>query len=478
MPTRFWVLLSVCAACLPAVGRGGDWPQFRGPGGTGLTTETQLPVEWGADKNVRWKVKLPGTGWSSPIVWGDKIFVTTAITDNQPRPRPGFGGGFGPGAPPGGKGPEQKDVPKGGVQKDGFQKGGFQKGGFGKGGGGRPPDALYHWEVYCLDRATGKILWKQQAVEAKPRIPTQPSNTYASETPVTDGERLYVYFGMTGLFCYDLDGKLIWKKDLGAFPMQTGWGTGSSPVLEGSRLFVQCDNEEKSFLAAFDAKNGAELWRVPRDERSTWCTPCLWRNKQRTELVTAGSRKVRSYDPATGKLLWELGGVSDQSKASPVGDEDMLYVGTGGPRGGGPLFAVRAGATGDITLKGGESSNTSVAWSIQRAGPSMATPLAYGGYVYILEQNLGQLTCIDAKTGKPAYNKERLGSRGFTASPWAYDGKVFCLDANGQTHVVQAGPEFKPLGKNDLNEMTWASPAIAGGALIVRSLDHLFSIKQ
>jgi outer membrane protein assembly factor BamB len=369
--------------------------------------------------------------------------------------------------------------------------------------------------VLCLDRATGKVLWRQLAQEAKPRIATHGSNTYASETPVTDGERVYAYFGMTGLFCYDAAGKLVWKKDLGAYPMQMGWGTSSSPVLDGDRLFLQVDNEQKSFLVAFDKKTGDELWRADRDEKSAWCTPYVWKNKQRTELVTLGSRKVRSYDPATGKLLWELGpGGGFRTTSTPVGDEDLLYVGAGaggrggfgggppgggfggggppgggfgggggrggmgGGMGGGGLVAVKAGASGDVSLKQGETSNAGVAWSLSRGGPAMASPLVYQGHLYILDQNGGLVTCYNAKTGKQVYRERLQGARAFWASPWACDGKVFCLDDDGQTFVLQAGPEFKLLGKNALNEMTWSTPAVAGGALFVRSVDNLICIQQ
>src|SRR5438105_4115335 len=301
----FGALLLITAAA-----QAGDWPQFRGPGGSGLVADAKLPTEWSAEKNIAWKAKLDGYGWSSPIVWGDKVFVTTAVTENQQKPSGGPGGGFGRpgGGPPGGGQPKGDNPPGGGQPKGGRGPGGY-------GGMNRPPDKVFRFELYCLDRNTGKELWKKTAVEGKPRIPTQPSNTYASETPTTDGERIYAYFGMTGLFCFDMDGNQLWKQDLGAYPMQMGWGTGSSPALADGRLFVQCDNEEKSFIAALDAKTGKEIWREPRDERSTWATPYVWKNKQRTELVTAGSKKVRSYDPATGKLLWELGGVGGQSNA-------------------------------------------------------------------------------------------------------------------------------------------------------------------
>jgi outer membrane protein assembly factor BamB len=472
MRTRIFFVLTLCALGLPSLGRGDNWPQFRGPAGTGVATETNLPGEWSKDKNIRWKVTVPGVAWSSPIVWGDKVFVTTAITDKQAKPAP-----FGGGGRPGGAG-----------RPGGGRPGGFQR------GGGKPPDATYRWELYCLNRNTGEVIWKELAVERKPTIPTHRTNTYASETPVTDGERVYVYFGMIGLFCYDFAGKQVWKKDLGSYPMMMGWGTGSSPVLDGDRLFLQCDNEEKSFLVAFNKKTGDELWRVKRDEKSSWATPFVWRNQKRTELVTNGGRKVRSYDPADGKLLWEMGGLGGRCAASPVGDADLLYVGTGGGgfrmgggrpggddeggRGGsGGLFAVKAGASGDITLKSDATSNDGIAWSRPKAGPPMASPLLYKGHLYVLEQR-SMLSCYDAKMGKPAYTKERIPeSRSFTASPWASNDRVYCLDDSGTTFVIQAGPEFKVVGKNALDEMFWSSPAAAAGDLFLRGVEHLYCIK-
>src|SRR5262249_459546 len=236
-------------------------------------------------------VKIPGYGWSAPIVWGDKVFVTTAVSDKQKKPAGGFGGSGGP--PPGG----------------GFGRGGF--------GGGRPPDDVYKFEICCLSSADGKTLWKQTAAEQKPTIPTNATNTYATETPVTDGERVYAYFGMIGVFCYDLDGKFIWKANLGSYPMAMGNGTGSSAALNSGRLFTQCDNEQKSFLVALDAKTGKELWRTNRTEHTSWSTPLVWKNKLRTEIICVGNPTVRSYDPATGQQLWELSGVNGQIKASP-----------------------------------------------------------------------------------------------------------------------------------------------------------------
>jgi outer membrane protein assembly factor BamB len=437
---------------LSSVGWAADWTQFRGPNGSATSTEKQLPTEWDADKNIAWKAQIPGYAWSQPIVVGDKVFVTTAVADKQTKPSGGMRGGGG---------------------------GGF-------GGNRRPPDVVYKWEVYCLNAADGKVVWKQTAAEHKPTIATHSTNTYATETPVTDGERVYAYFGMTGVFCYDLAGKELWKAELGSYRMTAGFGTGSSPALDSERLFIQCDNDEKSFLVALDKKTGKEVWRIDRSERSGWSTPLVWKNKQRTEVVCLGSQRVRSYDPATGKQLWELGGMSGQPHATPVASEELLFVGTGGSRfnaggaesrGNKPLFAVKAGASGDITLKDGATANDGVAWYLPQAGPSMASPLLYEGYLYVLEQRTGQLACYDAKTGKQVY-KERLGGRGYTSSPWAYEGKVFCLADDGQTFVVQAGAEFKILSKNKIDEMCWSSPAVAGGALFLRTVDRLYCIKQ
>jgi outer membrane protein assembly factor BamB len=364
-------------------------------------------------------------------------------------------------------------------------RGGFGRGGGGFGppgggyGGGAPPNAVYRWEVHCLDRNTGRTLWKKTAREGKPTIPTQSSNTYASETPVTDGERVYAYFGMHGVYCFDFEGQLVWQKELGSYPMMAGWGTGSSPALDGERLFIQCDNEQKSFLVALNKRNGDELWRVDRDEKSNWSTPFIWRAKGRTEVVACGGNRVRAYDAADGKLLWELGGLTGSCNATPVADDELLYVGCGGRAGSsGPLFAIRAGATGDITLKDRQTSNEGVAWSQPRGGPPMASPLLYQGYLYILEQRGGMVSCYKAKTGEPAYNRKRIPEAGgFTSSPWAYDGKVFCLDDGGQTTVIKAGPQFEVLGKNTLEEMCWSTPAFADGTLLLRSVDHLYCFK-
>ena len=609
---RASIAFCLSVAFWPAWGQAAEWPQFRGPESANVADST-FPTEWGPEKNIEWKVKIPGFAWSSPIVWGDKVFLTTATTENQTRPpggmsRGGGGMGRGGGMRRGGMGrfggpPEpgqilppflrnrleltedqkknvnalQKEVDgklaklltdeqkkdlkepgeEGGRRRGRFgappqpgqilaapvierlklndeqkkELAEFQKetqgkldkiftddqrkqlqamrdsigrgprGGFGGGGGRRGggrggmsgvvPDKLYQWQVLCLDRTTGKVLWKEQALEGKPRIAIQQNNTYATETPVTDGQHVYAYFGMHGLFCYDFDGKLVWKKDFGAYPTVMGQGPASSPVLDGERLFLQIDNEEKSFLVALNTKTGDELWRVSRDERTNHCSPVIWKNKLRAELVANGSREVRSYDPATGKVLWELEMGGGRCYSSPVGSSELLYVGSeagmggGGRRGGesrgggggGGLYAIRAGASGDVTLKEGETSNAGVAWSQSRGGPEKASPLLYEGHLYVLRTNGGIVTCYDAKTGKQLYRQRLPGATAFWTSPWAGEGKIFCLDDSGTTHVLDAGPEFKVLGTNKLNELFWASPAIVGGSVLLRSVDSLYCIR-
>jgi outer membrane protein assembly factor BamB len=491
-----------------------NWPQFRGPGGKGLPSDSRLPSEWGGGENLAWKVELPGVAWSQPVVWGDRIFITTAITENQPKPsvgqQPGRGGGgrggFGSGGEARRRGDRDGDVPapdrrrptpdgEAAPQANGDDSPqpngddvpdrpraegagggrGAGRGGFGR--GSQPPDQVYRWMLMCLDRSSGKILWEQLAHEGKPTIATHRSNTFASETPVTDGRLVYAYFGMTGLYAYDLDGKLVWGKNLGSFPMMMGWGTGSSPALAANRLFVQCDNEQESFLVALDKLTGNELWRVAREEKSNWSTPFVWTNNKRTELVTAGGKKMRSYDPSDGRLLWEVAGLRGRCSATPVGTDELLYVGVGGGVGGaGPLVAIRAGAEGDITLAPGKTSNDGIAWSVLRAGPPMASPLVYQGCLYILEQRGGIVGCYNAQTGQQHFHQRVEGAKGFAASPWAYDGKVFCLDEDGQTFVLAAGEEFKVLATNKLDDIFWSSVAVAGDHLLLRGLKYLYSI--
>ena len=431
----FWVP-PICAT---------HWPQFRGPHSNQLSQDKQLPQVWSQDKNVQWHVKIPGRAWSSPVVWGDKIFVTTAVLD-EPSKSPTDSPAQASSRPP---------VP------DRIQ-----------------PNADYRWEIYCLDKNSGKILWTKVATQGKPTMVTHSQNSYASETPVTDGERVYAYFGMKSLYCYDFQGNLLWEKDLGVYKMNKDWGTGSSPLIHDGLVYLQIDNEEQSFLVALEGKTGDERWRISRQEGSNWCTPIIWQNHQRTELVTGG-KTVRAYDPLSGALWWELNVGGGRSVASPTADRERLYFGTEKRSdGGGFLFAVKAGATGDITPKAGESTSSGVLWLQSNAGIAFASPLVYRDLVYILERSHGGINCYHTQTGESVYSERLPGVRTFWASPWACDGKIFCLDDRGTTHIVQAGHEFKILGLNKLDDDFYASSAITGDSLIFRGADSLYCIRE
>ncbi len=443
MPTGLRLLILTGMTLVATTASAADWNRFRGPNGNSVVEGTTLPTEWAEDSHVAWKVKIPGRGWSQPVVAGNRVFVTTAVAENEEKPKRYDGG-----------------LP---------------------GDARSPLQDVYQWKVYCLAVDTGKILWEDTPYTGKPAQPKHRGNTYASETPVTDGERVIVSFGMKGLVCYGVDGKKQWEKTLGVYPMQAGWGTGSSPIIDRDAVLLQCDNDQKSFLVALNKKTGDELWRVDREEKSNWSTPYLWKNKVRTELVLAGGKKMRSYDPATGTLLWEMAG-SGRTSVSPVGDEDLLFVDSvnwfqASP---GRLAAIRAGATGDISLPDEKTlKSKDVAWSIMFKSYRNSSPLLYQGCLYMLEQSAGIVRCFDAKTGKVNYQQRLPESPGFAASPWANDGKVFLLDDAGVTVVIAAGPEYKLLASNRLNdEIVWSSPAVAGDQLLIRGMQHLYCIRK
>lgn len=434
------LLIVTVAILLPASGvcAQANWPQFRGSS-SGVVEEGVLPSAWSVTENVAWVVEIPGRGWSSPIVWGERIFVTSAVSEGD------------------------AEMPKKGLYLGGNRD--------------TASDKTHCWMVYCIDLAGGKILWEQVAHKGVPRHPLHIKNTYASETPVTDGQRIYAYFGNVGLFCYDLDGKSLWSKEFASLKTSNNWGTAASPVLYEDKLFIQNDNDEQSFLAALDKKTGEQIWRVERDEKSNWATPYIWKNQQRTELITAGRGKIRSYN-LDGQLLWDLGGMSSIVIPTPFAKDGLLYVASGyvGDKKR-PLFAIRPGAQGDITLSDDQTSNQYVAWCQKQGGPYNPSPIVYGDYLYVLYDR-GFLSCYDARTGREVYSQQRIaaGATAFTASPWANDGKLFCLSEDGDTFVIRAGPEFKVLGKNALNEMCMATPAAVRDSLIIRTLTKLYRI--
>jgi outer membrane protein assembly factor BamB len=417
-----------------------NWPQFRGPDSNGLGVEDpRLPLTWSRTENVRWSIPVPGRGWSSPVVWGDRIILTSVISEGL------------------------VEAPMVGIA----------------GGGQRltPPTATHHWMVYCFDWRTGEPLWEREVHRGPPSDSLHVKNSYASETAVTDGERVYAYFGNLGLFALDLEGNPLWERRMGFLPTKLSYGPGSSPALHEDRLFLVRDNEEQSFIAAIDKLTGEEIWRADRDEPTTWATPFVWRNGLRAEVVTVGVNRVRSYSPA-GELLWELGDLSRTSVPMPFAAHDLVYVASGlysARRR--PVYAIRPGASGDITLASNQSSNEFVAWTDATAAPYVPSVLVYGDYYYT-QLDRGFFMCHDARTGEPIYDKQRISGDGpsFSASPWAYKDRVFCLSDLGDTYAIQAGPEFKVLGVNSLGEMALASPAILRGDLLIRTASRLYRI--
>jgi outer membrane protein assembly factor BamB len=427
----FWAATAVYAA--------EAWSQFRGVT-AGVAEAEDLPETWNATTNVVWKTEIPGRGWSSPVVAGDRIFLTSVVAT----------------AP--------EEAPKKGLYFGGNRE--------------TPPPDEHRWLVYAIDWKTGKRLWERE-VHRGSAPARHLKNSYASETPVTDGAHVWVYFGGVGVFCFDREGKLAWAQPFHPYKTRYGWGTAASPVLHGGRLYIVNDNDEQSFLAALDAKTGKQIWRVEREEGSNWATPFVWENAGRTEIVTSGTRRVRAYDP-DGKLVWELRGMSSIAIPTPFAKHGLLYLASGyvGDQVR-PVFAVRPDAAGDISLKADETSNKFVAWSLPQGGPYNPSPLVYGDYYYTLLDR-GFFTCHDARTGKEIYGKQRIdpAAAAFTASPWAYHGKIFALSEDGDTFVIQAGPQFKLLRKNSIDEMCMATPAIYGGSLIIRGASNLYCVRN
>jgi outer membrane protein assembly factor BamB len=418
-----------------------EWPQFRGRTSGVAEDNPALPDRWSTTENVRWSVEIPGIGWSSPIVWDDLIFLTSVVKPGKVEsPERGFYGGVGTGEP--------------------------------------VDQTVHRWMVYAVDFNTGKIRWEREVRQGVPLSVKHGKNTYASETPVTDGERVYVYFADLGLFAFDMAGKPVWNKPMDPMKMRA-WGSGASPTAHGGRVYVVNDNDDRSWMAAYDGKTGNQIWRVLRDETSNWSTPFVWQHEKGTEIITTGSKAVRSYD-LDGKVKWQLTGLTSLHVPTPVARRDLLFISSGflgdSVR---PVFAVRPGASGDISLKPGEPSNAFIVWSNPRLGTYDTSPIVYGDYYYTL-MDRGFLLCHDARTGAEAYSRQRITGEasGFTASPWAYNGRIFALSEDGDTFVMQAGKEFKVLGKNSLGEMAMATPAIAGDSLIVRTATRLYRISN
>lgn len=416
-----------------------NWPGWRGDG-RGISPEKNLPLKWSEDEGVKWKTPIPGAGHSSPIVWGNRIFVTTAVAEDP-----------------------NVETFRGGVYMGGNRK--------------KPDESEYAYRVICLDAGQGNILWSKAVARQSPKTRRHTKNTYASETPVTDGKYIFVSFGSAGLYCVDFEGNVVWQRDLGLMRRQRGWGTSASPILFRNMVIFNCDSDDDSYITAFDKATGDPVWRTERNEGSSWGTPFLFETDDHTTIVTNASRRMRGYDAATGKLLWECAGGSMISVPSPVTAQGLVFLSSGHsllPRR--PIIAVRPEASGDITPPRGQSQSDGVAWSHRSGGAYVTSPIAIGEYLYV-PLDKGTLTCYEARTGKAVYAKQKLGARNtITASPIAGDGKIYVQTEDGECYVVKPGPEFEILAVNKLDEVFCASPAVSAGKIFLRGRKHLYCI--
>jgi outer membrane protein assembly factor BamB len=441
------------------------WPGFRGHGMNAIAPGGTVPDRWSTTENVRWKVGLPGQGWSSPIVWGDTVFITSGISSKPfKKPTTGlYGNDYI--AELSAQGLSNEEIMRRVRQRD-----------------NESPDESDEiaYMVYAIDAATGRVRWQQEAHRARPSGGRHRKNTYASETPFTDGERVYAYFGQNvGLFAYSLDGKLLWKKHWPPQPIYLDFGTASSPTVHDGRVYLLHDSEADSHITALDARTGDEIWRTARPNtgmpKSSWTTPFVWKNAVRTEIVTTGHGMVLAYD-LDGRELWRITGMS-MPTASPTSWNGMLYVGTGSQGDANrPFLAIRPGASGDITLAAGAASNDFIVWRHPRASGYTPSALVHEGRAYLVHDT-GILTVLNAQSGQQIY-KVRVGGGGqtFSASPVAVGNRILLLTEDGVTFVLAAGDEYKEIGRNDLAEMSLASPAIAGGAIYVRTESKLYKI--
>ncbi len=424
---------------------GVNWPSFRGPRARGVADGYSTPIEWNVEKgaNIKWKTAIPGLAHSSPVIWGDRVFVTTAV-----RPK------------------GESDL-KVGLYGDIAPV---------------DDDAVHSWRLYSLDKETGRVLWFRKAHEGVPKIQRHPKSTHANSTPATDGKHVVVFFGSEGLYCYDVEGELLWKKDFGVLDSaffavpDAQWGFASSPIIHGNLVIVQCDVLKNSFLAALDIEDGREVWRVARDDVPTWSTPTIHENGGRRQVIVNGFKHIGGYDLGSGEELWKMRGGGDNHVPTPVVSSELIFI-TNAHGGSAPIYAIRTTARGDITPAVGESTNDYIAWSRGRRGNYMQTPIVYGEYLYTCSDG-GVLACYEDKTGETIYRKRLGKGGGFSASPVIADDKIYLTSEDGEVYVAKTGPEFELLATNSMGETCMATPAISEGVLFFRTRGHVVAVSR
>ena len=469
-----------------------NWPQWRGPDNNGVAPDGNPPIKFSSTENVKWKIEVPGEGHASPIIWGNQVFLMTAVSsDGSPdeangappppppprageRPGPPRGGqpppdqagpGQRPGRRPNGDGPQEGPPPRG--------RGG--RGGFGgRGGPGGGPGAAVSemsFKLLCYDKISGKLIWEKDCKTERPHEGKHPTNTFSSASPVTDGKVVVANFGSRGIFCFDMDGNPLWEKDFGNMQTRNGFGEGSSPSIYNDSVVVLWDTEAESYLVALDKTSGKELWRKVRDEATGWSTPYVVESAGKTQVIVNATNKVRSYNLEDGSLIWECTGQTVNAIPSPVVDREkgVAYVMSGYR--GSSAYAIKLDGTGDI------SDSDKVLWTLSRGTPYVPSPLLYNGRLYFLQLNNGILTCVDADTGKVHYSQERLeGAGGIYASPVAANGKIYISTQDGNVLTLEDGDTLKPIAVNSMEEPINASPAIVGSEIFIRTQNHLYCI--
>ncbi len=432
---------------VPAVSGGGPesvhWPGFRGVRAGGVADGDSLPVKWdvASGEHVKWETPIPGLAHSSPIIWGERIFVTTAVSaDPNPYLRVGLYG----------------ESPK------------------------HEEKVEHQFRVYCVSKKTGAILWERTAHRGIPKAQRHIKATQVNCTPATDGKHVVAMFGSEGLYCYDMEGTLLWKKDFGYLDSgppsvpDLQWGFASSPIIHEGKVIVLCAVRKNAFITALRVTDGSEIWKTAREPYPGWCTPTVHVGKGRSQIIVNGYKHIGGYDLETGSVLWKMHGGGDIPVPTPIVAHDLIFI-TNAHGGQAPMCAVRTTATGDITLNKGETSNAHVAWVNPHRGNYMQTPLVYGDYLYGCRDN-GILTCFDAKTGKTMYRKRLTSGVGFSASPVAGDGKIYFTSEEGEVYVIGTGPAYELLARNELGEICMATPAISAGTLFFRTKSHLIAI--
>jgi outer membrane protein assembly factor BamB len=420
-----------------------QWPSYRGYMSSGVLDNANLPDSFNVSSmfNVSWKIKIPGLGLSSPVIWDNRLFITTAIsqTDNS---------GFKPGI--------YGDVTP---VKD---------------------SSVHEWKVYCINKNTGKIIWEQTSFKGVPKMKRHAKSSHANTSVATDGTHVVAFFGSEGLYCYDISGKLLWHKNFGVlksvfFSMKNAeWEFASSPIIHKGVLIIQCDVLENSFVAAYDVRTGKELWKTSRDEYPGWCTPNIYMSEGRTYVALNGYKHRGGYDFETGQEVWKMSGGGDIQIPTPVIGKDIIYFNSAHGRSS-PIMAIKTDAKGDISLKEGETTNNSVLWSLPRGGSYMHTLLLYKNRLYNVNWN-GTVVCLDALTGKEIYNGKLGKTKSFTASPVASDGRIYIIDEEGTIYILKEGDAFVQLAEIPLKDNSMTAPAITEGMIYFRTQNYLFAM--